>query len=200
MPCDCMSIWNSGTGYSRRRPCPAIAWPCAAAVVLLAYKSRRSSSSRQASRSGPRQISWQTPFPHLRQTAFIALHDSRKPEMFTCAPSYSRAKRKLANLARDSATEGMQLRILEQPPTKSISYTPDCKVVFLVIVTTSIRVSGEDWTVLMSASVFVCIFRPKSSVTHVLALAHFLSQPGPTWHLICPGFGGTRAAANWARH
>jgi hypothetical protein len=86
----------------------------------------------------------------------------------------------------------MQLRILEQPPTKYISHTPDCKVVFLVIATTGI------WTVLMRISVFVCIFKPKSSVTHVLALAHFLSQSGPTWQLICRGFGWTRAAANWA--
>jgi hypothetical protein len=45
----------------------------------------------------------------LRQTAFIAHHDPRNPEM--CAHSYSGARRKLAKLARDSATEGMQLRI-----------------------------------------------------------------------------------------
>jgi hypothetical protein len=142
------------------KACPAIAWPCAAAVVLLEYKSRRSSSSRQANRSGPRQISCQTPFPH---SSADRLHcPSRFPQADTCAPSYSGAKRKLANLARDSATEGMQLRILEQPPAKSISYTPDCKVVFLVIVTTSIRVSCGDWTALMRTSVFVCIFRPKA--------------------------------------
>ena len=141
------------------KACPAIAWPCAAAVVLLEYKSRRSSSSRQASRSGPRQISCQTLFPQSSAAT--------NPQADTCAPSYSGAKRKLANLTRDSATEGMQLSILEQFPTKSISFTPDCQVVFLVIVTTSIRVSCGDWTVLMRTSVFVCIFKPKSSVTHL---------------------------------
>ncbi len=59
---------------------------------------------------------------------------------------------------------------------------------FLVIVTTSIRLSTGDCTVLICESVLVCIFKPEFSITHVFALAHFASQSGPAWHMICVGF------------
>ena len=148
-----MSIWNSGTGYSRRRLVQQLLgqvllqWSCSS-ISLDAHLQADKPADPDHVRSVARR-----PFLIRRQPP-------RFPQADTCAPSYSGAKRKLANLTRDSATEGMQLSILEQFPTKSISFTPDCQVVFLVIVTTSIRVSCGDWTVLMRTSVFVCIFKP----------------------------------------
>jgi len=66
---------------------------------------------------------------------------------------------------------------------------PGLDVAFLVIVTTSFRLSvALDGTVLICESVLVSIFKPELSVTHLLALAHLASQSGPAWHVICAGF------------
>ena len=61
---------------------------------------------------------------------------------------------------------------------------PGLDVAFLVIVTTSVRLllSG-DCTVLICESALLCIFKPELSVTQVFALAHFVSQSGPAWHV-----------------
>jgi hypothetical protein len=65
---------------------------------------------------------------------------------------------------------------------------PGLDVAFLVIVTTSFRLSPVDGTVLICQSVLVTIFKSELSVTHLLALAHLASQSGPAWHVICAGF------------
>jgi len=65
---------------------------------------------------------------------------------------------------------------------------PGLDVAFLVIVTTSFRLSPVDGTVLICESVLVTIFKSELSVTHLLALAHLASQSGPAWHVICAGF------------
>jgi hypothetical protein len=65
---------------------------------------------------------------------------------------------------------------------------PGLDVAFLVIVTTSFRLSPVDGTVLICESLLVSIFKPELSVTHLLALAHLASQSGPAWHVICAGF------------
>jgi hypothetical protein len=65
---------------------------------------------------------------------------------------------------------------------------PGLDVAFLVIVTTSFRLSPVDCTVLICQSVLVTIFKSELSVTHLLALAHLASQSGPAWHVIWPGF------------
>jgi hypothetical protein len=65
---------------------------------------------------------------------------------------------------------------------------PGLDVAFLVIVTTSFRLSPVDCTVLICQSVLVTIFKSELSVTHLLALAHLASQSGPAWHVICSGF------------
>jgi hypothetical protein len=65
---------------------------------------------------------------------------------------------------------------------------PGLDVAFLVIVTTSTRLSPLDCTVLISESFLVSIFKPELSLSHLLALAHLASQSGPAWHVICAGF------------
>ena len=65
---------------------------------------------------------------------------------------------------------------------------PGLDVAFLVIVTTSTRLSPLDCTVLICESFLVSIFKPELSLSHLLALAHLASQSGPAWHVICAGF------------
>jgi hypothetical protein len=65
---------------------------------------------------------------------------------------------------------------------------PGLDVAFLVIVTTSTRLSPLDCTVLISESFLVSIFKPELSLSHLLALAHLASQSGPAWHVISAGF------------
>src|SRR5215475_12366420 len=61
---------------------------------------------------------------------------------------------------------------------------PSLDVAFLVIVTTSTRLLlSRDSTVLICESALLWIFKPKLSVTHLLALAHLASQSGPAWHV-----------------
>jgi hypothetical protein len=63
---------------------------------------------------------------------------------------------------------------------------PGLDVAFLVIVTTSVRLSFcGDCSVLICASDLLCIFKPEFSVTHALAFAHFVPQSGPAWQKIC---------------
>ena len=66
---------------------------------------------------------------------------------------------------------------------------PGLDVAFLVIVTTSVRLSlSADTAVLICDSALLCAFKPELSVTHLLALAHLASQSGPAWHVIWVGF------------
>jgi hypothetical protein len=65
---------------------------------------------------------------------------------------------------------------------------PGFDVAFLVIVTTSVRLTySGDGFVLICTSDLLSIFKLEFSV-HALALFHFASQSVPAWHKISAGF------------